>query len=400
MGLASDGEAGAARGTVAVVRRLGKQLAFVALRGCDGEAGPTQLVCPFAPPKAARVGARVEAVGTWRVSDGRRELHCAELRVLGHEGGAERLPAAPSKDDGAERVCLARAGAPRALCRMFLRTGTCPKGAECTFSHDRAAVARAQAVSLEAKASMREALGAPVQLEEAAAPAMQDLRPKSARFRLLAEWLVLTYGLKELQAGGVLDVAGGGGGLSALLASEFGIRCTVVDPRQDGPGSAARATLKRAARRDRPARRRRLERAQAAAGPAASSLLPPPLPEQTRAAVPYCHIREPFEYPMACTDDAAERRRRAEELVQSVALVVGLHADQATEAVVDAALATGRPFAVLPCCAFPSAFAVGDPRATVATTAQLVDYLEAKHESIRRGWLNFQGRNTVLYCAP
>ena len=33
--------------------------------------------------------------------------------------------------------------------------------------------------------------------------------------------------------------------------------------------------------------------------------------------------------------------------------VVGLHPDEATEAIVDCALAHGKPFAVVPCCVFP-----------------------------------------------
>jgi hypothetical protein len=36
---------------------------------------------------------------------------------------------------------------------------------------------------------------------------------------------------------------------------------------------------------------------------------------------------------------------------------VGMHPDQATDAVVDAALALGCPFAVVPCCVFPALFA-------------------------------------------
>ena len=37
-------------------------------------------------------------------------------------------------------------------------------------------------------------------------------------------------------------------------------------------------------------------------------------------------------------------------------LLVGLHPDQATEAIVDAALARNLPFAVVPCCVFPGLF--------------------------------------------
>jgi len=37
-------------------------------------------------------------------------------------------------------------------------------------------------------------------------------------------------------------------------------------------------------------------------------------------------------------------------------LAVGMHPDQATEPIIDAALALGKPFAVVPCCVFPDLF--------------------------------------------
>ena len=43
-------------------------------------------------------------------------------------------------------------------------------------------------------------------------------------------------------------------------------------------------------------------------------------------------------------------------LLQQASIFVGLHSDQATEAIVDYALLSGRPFAVVPCCVFPKLF--------------------------------------------
>ena len=54
-----------------------------------------------------------------------------------------------------------------------------------------------------------------------------------------------------------------------------------------------------------------------------------------------------------CVLAAETAARRAWE---RCALVVGLHPDEATDAIVDAALAAGKPFAVVPCCVFPSLF--------------------------------------------
>jgi len=44
------------------------------------------------------------------------------------------------------------------------------------------------------------------------------------------------------------------------------------------------------------------------------------------------------------------------EAVRNASLIVGLHADGATEAIVDAALSYCKPFVVVPCCVFPNLF--------------------------------------------
>jgi hypothetical protein len=59
------------------------------------------------------------------------------------------------------------------------------------------------------------------------------IRPaNSNRFMVMAQWLVDTFGRDALvQNGGVLDVAGGAGGIAFELSCRRGIPCTVVDPR-------------------------------------------------------------------------------------------------------------------------------------------------------------------------
>lgn len=62
------------------------------------------------------------------------------------------------------------------------------------------------------------------------------------------------------------------------------------------------------------------------------------------------------------------------ETRQYGSLSVGMHSDQATEWIVDFALARGKPFAVVPCCVCPSVFPsrrtpAGDP--VVRTRATL-----------------------------
>ena len=87
------------------------------------------------------------------------------------------------------------------------------------------------------------------------------------------------------------------------------------------------------------------------------------------------------------------------EAIARCDVLVGMHPDQATEPVVDAAIALGKPFAVVPCCVFPELFpdrrtADGAP---VRTYVEFVDYLVAKHPDAKLGYLPFKGRNRVVY---
>lgn len=87
------------------------------------------------------------------------------------------------------------------------------------------------------------------------------------------------------------------------------------------------------------------------------------------------------------------------EAIARCDVLVGMHPDQATEPMVDAAIALGKPFAVVPCCVFPELFpdrrtADGAP---VRTYVQFVDYLVAKHPDAKLGYLPFKGRNRVVY---
>ena len=77
--------------------------------------------------------------------------------------------------------------------------------------------------------------------------------------------------------------------------------------------------------------------------------------------------------------------------------------DQATEATIDLALLLKVPFAVVPCCVFPSEFpnrrTLNGKR--VRTHAEFINYLCRKHDSIRKCTLPFietdTAKNVVLY---
>ena len=86
-------------------------------------------------------------------------------------------------------------------------------------------------------------------------------------------------------------------------------------------------------------------------------------------------------------------------LLRNCSLLIGMHPDQATEPIIDAALQLGKPFAVVPCCVYPNLFPSrrlpnGEP---VVSYDDFIQYLLAKDDSIQVQYLNFQGRNRVLF---
>ncbi|KAF4713253.1 hypothetical protein FOZ62_004693, partial [Perkinsus olseni] len=87
------------------------------------------------------------------------------------------------------------------------------------------------------------------------------------------------------------------------------------------------------------------------------------------------------------------------EVLADASLVVGLHSDQATERIVDFALAAGKPFAVVPCCVYQKCFPdrkLPDGQ-LVNTYEDFITYLCSKDPRIRTQTLGFDGRNTAVY---
>jgi hypothetical protein len=89
-------------------------------------------------------------------------------------------------------------------------------------------------------------------------------------------------------------------------------------------------------------------------------------------------------------------------LLSLCSMLVGLHPDQPTEAIIDVALALNKPFAVVPCCVFPSLFKDRRNAAGrhVVGYVGLVRYLKAKDPRIESVRLGFQGRDRVLFFRP
>jgi hypothetical protein len=69
------------------------------------------------------------------------------------------------------------------------------------------------------------------------------------------------------------------------------------------------------------------------------------------------------------------------QLIASCAALVGLHPDEATEHIVDIALARGKPFAVVPCCVMPHLF---PPRNLTSSGALVVGVPQITHATAAR----------------
>mmetsp|Transcript_3405 Transcript_3405/g.4533 ORF Transcript_3405/g.4533 Transcript_3405/m.4533 type:complete len:328 (+) Transcript_3405:102-1085(+) len=100
------------------------------------------------------------------------------------------------------------------------------------------------------------------------------------------------------------------------------------------------------------------------------------------------------------------------DLILKCVALVGLHPDEATEAIVETALAYNLPFAVVPCCVTPQLFPNrvikrkgkgSQPQfqacagIRVKKLGGFLEYLMEKDYRIRKTELPFNGRNTVLY---
>jgi len=226
---------------------------------------------------------------------------------------------------------------------------------------------------------------------------------------------------------GVLDVAGGSGHVSMAL-SLLGVRCTVVDPRENVGRlpKRDRKVYHRALKQQQQQRQQQQQQSKESNNDGSSASIntttdahssttaiaeeiycqPVGSVPSTTTVIPFGRLRAWFGAPpdgvdtsfrhpdqdnlAAVVDDATLSRCSA---------IVALHADEATDAIVDTAVRWRIPFLVVPCCVFSRLFShrklpSGEP---VTTHQQLLDYLMAKDKSIQKTTLPFEGSNTILW---
>lgn len=325
---------------------------------------------------------------------------------------------------------------PAKLCKFLLCHDECRRYA-CPYTHPSdPEMLRTARVAYFAWVRRRRALAAQLKGDP---HAVDDKKaPHSKRAAVFASWLLETFGEETLRSGiGVVDIAGGRGDLAFELTVRRGIPCTVVDPRLPlgEPGKPSPCTswqLSRAQHRF------------------VSTILSGTSSQQTMEyARCVDHIAKCPLYQvgtMLPEDEKAwttEETARWASLFKSAGLVVGMHPDQATGALVRAAVRFCRPFAVVPCCVFGDDFperrlpartlphdiddvsvaeaasglakgSAGDVSGTAGGEGQtrseadrpvqsyedLIEWLKLQvtEGNCKEAWLNFLGKNKVLFC--
>jgi hypothetical protein len=138
--------------------------------------------------------------------------------------------------------------------------------------------------------------------------------------QIFADWIVTTYGAEALRAqGGVCDVAGGHGDVSVRLWCEHGVPCTVIEPRPIGLRRRQRKQVKRRG------------------------------VEGVGRLMCEMQVGRRFRVREGEGEEGSEREdTRLHEALEGCALIIGMHPDEATDAIVDVAHEYGKPFACVP----------------------------------------------------
>ncbi|KAI9912114.1 hypothetical protein PsorP6_008980 [Peronosclerospora sorghi] len=271
--------------------------------------------------------------------------------------------------NGSEQTATGAKGQ-RIHCKFWINSKTCQQGNNCDFFH---------VSDVERKTEYVKWLNERLLLKRVRAHIEEDpLDPhgkvgKQQRAQVFVEWLVQTFGSELLAAGkGVVDVAGGRGSVAFELWNKRKLPCTLIEPRPIKLSKLQHKHMKK------------LQQAneQSDEGYPTESLVP-----QVMA--------------LFNTDTFLEKTEHV-QLVEQASLIIGMHPDEATEAILDAAIKFSKPFAVVPCCVFGQKFPhrrLADG-SKVLSYKNLIEYLIAKHPNIEKAFLPFDGKNLVLFRRP
>ncbi|OQS07305.1 hypothetical protein THRCLA_00686 [Thraustotheca clavata] len=244
-------------------------------------------------------------------------------------------------------------------CKFWINTGRCNKGDSCPMKHDDLSTVKSAKKAWLAERLHNKRLQAH-QAEDTNDPHAKQ--SKHFRAAIFATWLIDTFGFEMLKEGsGVMDIAGGRGGVCFELWHHHKIPTTLIDPR--------------------PMKYTKRQHQYLAAHPGET------------------HVVQWLELFEAKFYIGSKKNQDKVDHMKNTSLLLGMHPDEATDVIVDVAIAFGKPFAIVPCCVFAEQFP--DRRTTngevVKTYNDLVDYLMNKHPNMQSHFLPFDGRNRVIY---
>lgn len=199
----------------------------------------------------------------------------------------------------------------------------------------------------------------------------------------------------------ILDVAGGKGELSARLSLCHSLNVVMIDPRTANIASVyMNSVVPKLPNKWQKSIEEQLQHS--------------PTFVQDKLEKRFSQLVMPFSSPslFATATDELESCFHDKDLdaaVKNASLVIGLHADGATEAIVDAALLYRKPFVIVPCCVFPNLFSeryicvpisdncVKEKRVPVRSHDQFCTYLLARDPRFVMEVLPFEGRNVAIW---
>ena len=253
----------------------------------------------------------------------------------------------------------------------------------------------------------------------------QEHTNKTQHNVVFATWLISHFGQDYLRKGTVFDIAGGLGLLSFHLSVRYGVCSTLIEPRPIKLKGIHRRRMRKLhkARKDqdfsdRPILVQRIDHSPLMKLINSTMLTKDDgliekqveiaIRDKDETVLPFSHVKSRFLFPRGVetggNSDQAKEKIAMIELLSDASILLGMHSDGATEAIIDAALELDKPFAVVPCCVFPreNPDRVLPDGEQVVTYEHLLTYLQAKaHDaSILKAELPFFGRNVVLYRLP
>jgi hypothetical protein len=212
-------------------------------------------------------------------------------------------------------------------------------------------------------------------------------KPHGLRAIIFAHWIRKTF-KEQLERGSLLDVAGGKGELAMVLSRGFGIPSAVVEPNKRKLPNYWFTRLRRLMYR--------FETGSLEQPDWKSKEIQVDLMTWPSDVTPH--------YMHTMLDDQFLIDHK--DFLSTVSLFVGLHADQATIPIVDAALKAVKAFAVVPCCVFSHDNRTRTLKSgeLVTTTEQQIQYICEKDTqgrgTIKTAYLDFEGKNVVVYWIP